>query len=78
MRVFAGRCLLRERLEEVGMTQTELANKLGLTKQQINKYLRVKNRVVMSLQTAVNIACIIGCDVKDLYEWIPDEAGRKE
>lgn len=69
-----GRCLLRNRLEEAHMSQAELAEKLGITKQQINKY--INNINVMSYQTAYNIASILKCDMEDLYEMY--EAGSNE
>lgn len=49
------------------MSQQELALRLGVTRQQINKY--NKNRVVMSYQVAYNIALILDCPMSDLYEW---------
>lgn len=69
-----GRCLLRARLDDAGMSQIELASKLGITVQQINKY--VRNRQRMSLQVAKNIAVILNCRIEDLYEWI--EVSSKE
>ncbi|MDO6451889.1 helix-turn-helix transcriptional regulator [Oceanobacillus profundus] len=63
-----GRCLLRKKLKDVGMTQLQLANRLGVSEQQINKY--VNNRQKMSLQVAKNIAVILNCHIDDLYEWI--------
>lgn len=68
---WVGRCLLRERLKEKDMTQVELADILGVKVQQINKY--VKDRQKMSLQVAKQIAEILDCRIEDLYEW--DEAG---
>jgi transcriptional regulator with XRE-family HTH domain len=49
------------------MTQLELAERMGITVQQINKY--VLNRQIMSLKVAKNIASILGCRIDDLYEW---------
>lgn len=69
-----GRCLLRQLLKDANMTQVELATRLDVTKQQVNKY--VLNHRVMSLEVAVNVAEILNCDVRDLYEWV--EVGRKE
>lgn len=69
-----GRCLLRYRLKEAGMTQVDLAAKMNVKPQQINKY--VTNERVMSLQTAYNIASILHCQIEELYEW--DEVGGKE
>ncbi|WP_200416316.1 helix-turn-helix transcriptional regulator [Virgibacillus salexigens] len=69
-----GRCLLRYRLKDAKMNQEELSVKLGVTSQQVNKY--VRNRQKMSLQVAKNIASILDCQMEDLYEWI--EAGDNE
>lgn len=49
------------------MTQSELAYRIGGSKQQINSY--VSQRRVMSLQTAYNIAKVLECDIDDLYKW---------
>lgn len=51
----------------MGMSQQELALRLGVTRQQINKY--NKNRVVMSYQVAYNVSVILGCSMSELYEW---------
>lgn len=67
-----GRCLLRERLKKNDMTQQQLAEKLNVTNQQINKY--ATNRQKMSLPVAKKIADILKCRIEDLYEW--DEAGE--
>ncbi|CDQ17980.1 helix-turn-helix transcriptional regulator [Halobacillus karajensis] len=66
-----GRCLLRDQLKTKGMTQQDLALKLDITVQQVNKY--VTDRQRMSIQVAKNISEILGCHMEDLYEWI--EAG---
>jgi DNA-binding XRE family transcriptional regulator len=49
------------------MTQIDLAEQMGITVQQINKY--VMNKQVMSLKVAKNIAFILHCHIDDLYEW---------
>lgn len=69
-----GRCLLRERLIAAGMTQQDLANRMDIRVQQINKYVLNKQR--MSIQVAKNIASILNCSIEDLYEWI--EVGGNE
>ena len=56
------------------MSQTELAKRLGVTRQQINSYM--DNERIMTLQTAKNISDIVGCSIEDLYEWI--EVGDNE
>lgn len=56
------------------MTQWELAERLNVREQQINKY--VNDRQGMSLQVAKNIASVLDCQMEDLYEWI--EVGENE
>jgi len=56
------------------MTQVELAEELNVTVQQINKYVLDKRK--MSLQTAANVAFLLGCNIEDLYEWV--EVGENE
>lgn len=63
-----GRCLLQEILDDKDMTQVELAEKLNVTVQQVNKY--VLNKQKMSIQVMKNIAYIVNCQMEDLYEWI--------
>ncbi|WP_231314323.1 helix-turn-helix transcriptional regulator [Neobacillus sedimentimangrovi] len=74
MAYIVGRCLLPDLLKKARMSQVELAAKLGVTVQQINKY--VINKQKMSLQVAKNIAAILNCNIEDLYEWI--EVGNNE
>ena len=69
-----GRCLLRELLHRADMEQIDLANKMNVTPQQINKY--VKNKQGMSLEVARNISLILKCNIEDLYEW--NEVGENE
>ena len=69
-----GRCLLREILHNSSMDQVDLADKMNVTPQQINKYVRNTQR--MSLEVAFNISLILNCEIKDLYVW--DEVGNKE
>jgi transcriptional regulator with XRE-family HTH domain len=63
----AGKCLLRSRLKQAKLTQTELAKRLNLSQQMISHY--VNGRKVMSLENAYNIATILNCNVEDLYLW---------
>lgn len=67
MAIRPGRCLLRMRLRQAGMTQSELARRVNLTPQMIGHY--TNNRKVMSLTHAKNIADVLGCRIEDLYEW---------
>lgn len=69
-----GRCLLRYRLQEMDMTQQELADTLQIKVQQINKY--VLNRQKMSIEVAGNIATLLKCHIEDLYDW--HEVGNNE
>jgi DNA-binding XRE family transcriptional regulator len=62
-----GKCLLLKRLNDRGMTQQELADKIPMNPQQINDY--IHNRKTMSLKTARVIAKGVGCYIDDLYEW---------
>lgn len=64
-----GKCLLSDRLLQTRMTQQELADRLGVTRQQINSY--TNDRRVMTLAIAKNIAAILRCEIDDLYDWIP-------
>ncbi|OKP81593.1 transcriptional regulator [Paenibacillus sp. P3E] len=63
-----GRCLLKQRLREIGKTQQWLSEVTGLSKAQISDY--ANNRKVMKLSTAKTIATAIGCNIDDLYEFI--------
>lgn len=67
--VNVGRCLLGERLRERGMSQIDLAFKLGMSEPRISDY--IHNRKKMSLPTAINIAIAVGCSPFDLYELTP-------
>lgn len=62
-----GKCLLSDKLSETRMSQQELADRIGVTKQQINSYTSDTN--VMSLPVAKNIATILRCEIGELYEW---------
>lgn len=67
-----GRCLLSERLRQVEMTQSELAERLKVTRQQVNKW--ATNRQGMTLETAKNICGILDLErIDDLFEWIPSK-----
>lgn len=63
----AGKCLLRLRLKQAGITQTELAKRVNLSPQMISHY--IFNRKVMSLENAKSIASVLNCNIEDLYEW---------
>lgn len=61
-----GKCLLRYHLTRNRMSQQELAEHSGLTKQTISRY--INNAHIMSYETALNIAKILDCQMEDLYE----------
>jgi DNA-binding XRE family transcriptional regulator len=70
-----GKCLLSDKLLQARMTQQELADRLGVTRQQINHY--TSNNRIMTLPIAANIAVVLNCKIEDLYEWIPVEVRHK-
>lgn len=70
-----GKCLLPDILTRKRMSQQKLATIMGVTRQQINDYCTRKN--IMTLPVAVNIALVLDCEIKDLYEWIPVEVRTK-
>jgi transcriptional regulator with XRE-family HTH domain len=52
------------------MSQSQLADRLGITRQQVNKWATDKQG--MSMETAKKIAFILDLECSDdLYEWIP-------
>ncbi|MBW3111943.1 helix-turn-helix domain-containing protein [Bacillus sp. MCCB 382] len=62
-----GRCLLRDRLLDADLTQTQLAEITYIPKSQISEY--VNNKHVMSLESAKIISHALNCNIEDLYEW---------
>jgi DNA-binding XRE family transcriptional regulator len=71
-----GRCLLSDRLRHVGMTQSQLADRLNVTRQQVNKW--ATDRQGMTIETAKNICMILELDrIDDLFEWVPTRRSRK-
>lgn len=72
-----GKCLLSLRLRQAGKTQVQLADRLGVSKQQVNKW--ATNRQKMSLETAKRIATFLSLDsIDELYEWIPRCNGKRK
>ena len=55
---------LRSLMEEVGITQAELADESGLTRATINRYL--KKQRMPDLRSLINICYILECEVTDL------------
>lgn len=48
------------------MTQQELAERTGMTKQTISRY--VNNAHIMSFEAALNISKVLDCTMEELYE----------
>lgn len=72
MRFEVGRSLLRDRLRERGMSQSEIARKLNRDKSQISDV--ANRRGVVRLELAKELAHALGCSIEDLYEWIEVDA----
>ncbi|WP_411809462.1 helix-turn-helix transcriptional regulator [Bacillus haynesii] len=62
-----GKCRIPELCSNRGIDQTQLAAKVGLTKQQITDYVSLRNKP--SIERSYNLAKILGCSIEDLYEW---------
>ncbi len=61
-----GKCLLLYHLKRKRMSQQELAEITGLTKQSISRY--TKDAHIMSYENALNISKALGCQMEDLYQ----------
>ena len=61
-----GKCRLNIILKQKNMTQVELADKVGMSKQQINAYCR--NESIMSIKTLMNISHVLGISMDEVYE----------
>lgn len=73
MKLDLGRCLLHERLLQSGMSVGELAGALQVRPERLSDYM--ENKRVMPLKTAISIADTLDCNVKELYELLPVDAG---
>ncbi|QHZ45857.1 helix-turn-helix transcriptional regulator [Bacillus swezeyi] len=62
-----GKCRIPELCSKRGIDQTQLAAKVGLTKQHITDYVSLRNKP--SIERAYNLAKILGCSIEELYEW---------
>ena len=56
----------KEVLEKYGMTQTELAERLGINRVSVSRLFNEKND--MRSSTVIKIAAAIGCSVGELYD----------
>ncbi|WP_182503012.1 helix-turn-helix transcriptional regulator [Peribacillus huizhouensis] len=62
------RCLLRDLRESRGLTQQQLADRVGMSKSTISGYENLRN--IMLVTTAKVIADELRCRIDDLYEWL--------
>ncbi|SMO91056.1 helix-turn-helix transcriptional regulator [Melghirimyces algeriensis] len=62
--------IARKREEGIKITQAEIAEKMGVSPQQMSAW--VTGKKVPRLETAFELAHIIGCKVDELYERIPN------
>lgn len=63
-----GRCLLKPLLKKVGLTQTELAKRTGISREMIVKY--IAGTAPIPMDKAKTISHVLGCNMEDMYEWI--------
>lgn len=75
MKFELGRCLLNERLMESGKSAEWLAKDLLFKPERVYDF--IENKRVMPLKIAISIADSIGCDVRSLYELIPNDNEAK-
>lgn len=62
-----GKCLLQSLLDKLGITQTELAAKTGISQRMLSYY--ASDRYVMDVNVAKVISTSLGCQIVDLYKW---------
>lgn len=62
---------LREILEQRGIKQIWLAEKIGLHRGTMNNI--ISNKYNTSLETAFKIANVLGMKIDDIFEWVDDE-----
>lgn len=65
-----GKCQLPRLLKEKKLRLQDLADRIGMSKQQLSDY--ANNRSTMSLKNAKTIAAALKVKVDDLYEWIEE------
>lgn len=64
----------KEVLEKYGITQTELAERLGINRVSVSRLLSEKND--MRSSTVIKIANAIGCSVGELYDDFDEEQDK--
>lgn len=63
----------RLRFDHGEMTQAELAEKIGMTRQSVAAMEKAKYSP--SLETAFRVARVFGVGLDDVFEWVEDEEG---
>lgn len=69
MSIFADN--LRDIMLEVGMSQNELADKIGINKGSVSRFLN--KQIIPSLPTYINICTALGCNLEELvptYDYV--------
>lgn len=62
-----GRCLLGYWLYKKGMTQTELAQRIGWSNRMVSHWCR--NERLMSVEAMYTVAEVLDIHMEDLYQW---------
>lgn len=62
-----GVCLLGHLLQVKGITQTQLAERTGVSQRMISYYANNEKR--MNVDAAKAIAAALNCRIEDLYKW---------
>lgn len=58
--------IINEVINNSGMKKSYIAKQLGINPNTLSNYISGKRKI--SLETAVHLAEILGCDVKELYK----------
>lgn len=58
---------LRDILLDVGMTQSELADELGIDKSLVNRY--INKQYIPNLKTIINMAYVLNCNISELIDF---------
>ena len=58
---------LRDMLAEVGMSQSDLADEIGLNKSLVSRY--VNKQRIPNLMTIIKIAYVLDCDISELVDF---------
>ena len=58
---------LRDMLAEVGMSQRELANEIGVDESLVSRY--IHKQYILNLKTIIKIAYVLNCDISELVDF---------